>query len=387
VTSSNKQAQVDYWCALGLAWQGLTGSVVLLRQLREVGVQGVWHASRTTLLAWGMDERVAQVFLEARGCFDGSEAKADLQRGGQRFIPYGVPSYPSELYQLEYPPAGVFVRGRPEVMERLMGIPRITVVGTRRATAEGLEAAKSFAAGLAKRGIGVLSGMALGIDAQAHKAALQAGGTTAAVLGCGADVIYPPRHRWLYDKITDTGLVVSELPPGSHPTKWTFPHRNRLLAALADAVLVVEGSNTSGALQTARWALELGRPVFSVPGSIFKECSEGCNALIYDGASPALRADVLVEDFLRATRMERGGRGPAESARAARGEQLRLDGLAGSEGADHRVLRVLRDGPRSVDALVSLTGLSVREVSASLGRLEMCGAVARAGTGMFLRAP
>jgi DNA processing protein len=199
--------------------------------------------------------------------------------------------------------------------------------------------------------------------------------------------VYPARHRWLYDKIVDTGLVISELPPGSHPTKWTFPHRNRLLAALGDAVLVVEGCNTSGALQTAKWALELGRHVFSVPGSIFRESSEGCNSLIYDGASPALRADLLVEDFLKATSIVRGGRGIVQPARAAVGEQMELGGIAASGGVDPRILLALKNGPRSVDALVSLTGLSVREVGASLGRLEMRGEVTHAGTGLFLRAP
>jgi DNA processing protein len=379
------QAAADYECALGLAWQGLTGTVVLLGRLNEMGVQDVWHASRATLLAWGMSDPAVEVFLEARRGFDESQAMAVMKHGGQGFIPYGSPAYPRELYQLEYPPAGLFWRGRSEVVESLRRIPRMTVVGTRRASAEGLEAARSMTAGLAKRGVGVLSGMALGIDAQAHKAALQEAGTTVAVLGCGADVIYPPRHRWLYGKIIEAGLVLSELPPGARPTKWTFPHRNRLLAALSDAVLVVEGCNTSGALQTARWALELGRPVFSVPGSIFKESCEGCNALIYEGASPALQADVLVEDFLWATRIERGGRGPTNPPRETAGEQLRLDGMAKPEGADNEVLHVLKGGPTSVDDLVSLTGLSVREVSASLGRLEMQGAVTRAGPGMFLR--
>jgi DNA processing protein len=385
VTLWSGRAGQEQTCALGLAWQGLTGSVTLLKQLREAGVQGVWRASRKELAAWGLTECALGAFVTAREGFDRAEAQAILERSGQCFMGYGSQSYPSALYQLEFPPAGLFLRGPVEAMERLMQMPRMTVVGTRAATAEGIEATKSFAAELAERGIGVLSGMALGIDGQAHKTALQARGITGAVLGCGADFIYPPRHRWLYGRIVEAGVVLSELPPGSPPTKWTFPHRNRLLAALADGVLVVEGSNTSGALQTARWALELGRPVYCVPGSIFRESSEGCNSLIYDGATPALRADVLVEDFLWDTRMQRGGRGPAEPARAAAGEQMQLNGMAGTEDTDRAVLKALGGGPCSVDGLVSLTGLAVREVSATLGRLEIHGAVARAGPGLFLR--
>ncbi len=385
MTSWSGNAGEEYTCALGLAWQGLTGSVALLKRLKEAGVQGVWSASQKELVAWGLAGQALDAFLADRQGFDSAEAQAILERTGQCFVGYGSPSYPHALYQLESPPAGLFLRGPLEIMERLMQMPRMTVVGTRGATAEGIEATKSFAAALAERGIGVLSGMALGIDGQAHEAALQARGITVAVLGCGADFIYPPRHRWLYERILDTGIVLSELPPGCRPTKWTFPHRNRLLAALADGVLVVEGSNTSGALQTARWALELGRAVYCVPGSIFRQSSEGCNSLIYDGATPALRADVLVEDFLSDTRMQRGGRGPAEPMRPAAGEQMQLDGMAGTGDADSIVLKALGGGPRSVDGLVSLTGLAVREVSATLGRLEMRGAVARAGPGLFLR--
>lgn len=263
----------------------------------------------------------------------------------------------------------------------------MTVVGTRKATMEGVEAAKAFSAELCDRGIAVLSGMALGIDGQAHAAVLDRGGLTVAVLGCGADVIYPPRHRWLYNRIVSHGLIVSEFPPHSQAMRWTFPQRNRLLAALGDAVLVVEAGNTSGALQTTRWALDLGRPVFAVPASIFRSSGEGCNSLIYDGARPALDPDILVEDFLGCTRMERGGRVSRESTRVAIGEQRGIPGVASATGPGARVLEALREGPASIDGLVTVTGLSVREVSSALGELEIDGAVVRAGTGLFLRPP
>jgi DNA processing protein len=377
----------DHDCALGLAWLGASGSTLLLRWLAELGAQAIWGASRHTLLRWGMGQGAVRVFLEAKQRFDIAEARTALSRTRQHFIPFGSPLYPAELSQLESPPAGLFVRGSLEVLDRLTRIPRITVVGTRRATSEGLTATEGFAAALSRRGIAVVSGMALGVDGRAHRAALEGGGSTVAILGCGADVVYPPRHQWLYDKILRAGVVASELPPGSHPTKWTFPHRNRLLAALGDAVLVVEGSNTSGSLQTARWALELGRQVFTVPGSIFNEASEGCNALISDGAFPALRPETLVEDFLRVTRMERGERGVSDPSRVAIGEQMPLPAATLVHGPRLRVLEVLGSGPKSVDGLVTLTGLSVREVNAALGELEIHGVVCRAGPGMFLRGP
>jgi DNA processing protein len=387
VTPSIESSGGEYDCALGLAWSGMSGNSLLLTRLIEVGAKGIWGASRATLLGWGISERAAGAFVEARQRFDPSEARAALHHAGQQFIPFGSPLYPPELWQLGSPPVGLFLRGSREVWDSLMRMPRITVVGTRRATAEGLMATEAFVAALSRRGIAVISGMALGIDARAHKSALDHGGPTVAVLGCGADVVYPPRHRWLYDRILRSGMVASELPPGSHPTKWTFPHRNRLLAALADAVLVVEGSNTSGALQTARWALELGRQVFCVPGSIFNEASEGCNSLIYDGGFSALRPADLVEDFLRVTRMERGERCALEPTRVAAGEQMPLAGVSPFDGASARVFEALRPGPRSVDGLVTVTGLSVREVSTALGEMEIRGLVCRGGPGIFLRAP
>lgn len=387
MSRSTDRSRREYVCALGLAWLGVSSSVSLLRALQLDGAQGVWNATRTTLLSWGMAERAATAFLNARRCFNPQEAEAVLLRTGQFFVPYGSDLYPAELCQLASPPAGLFVRGPRKAVERVLQIPRFTVVGTRKATAEGLAAATGFVTALARRGIAVISGLALGIDAGAHRAALESGGATVAVLGCGADVVYPPRNRWLYERIASGGSILSELPPGANPTKWTFPHRNRLLAALGDAVLVVEGSNTSGALQTARWALEMGRPVYSVPGSIFKEASEGCNSLIYDGATPALRPEVMVEDFLEVTRMQRGQRSTCEPARAAPGEQMEFCTGAETEGPRVRVLAALETGPNSVDGLVTCTGLSVREVCAALGGLQVARLVDRAGPGMFTRAP
>ena len=373
--------------ALGLAWFGLSGGSCLLTLLKEVGPLAIWRASEETLMKWGVGAQAAGLFGEGRAHFDGAKIAALLAEMDMQFIPFGSGLYPAELCHLEHPPAGLFVRGPSHRWKGLLETPRITVVGTRKATPDGLRAAEAFVQGFCGRGISVISGMAFGIDARAHKAALDVGGSTVAVLGCGADVVYPRNHCWLYKKLVETGVVASELPPGSPPTRWSFPRRNRLLAALGDAVLVIEGSNASGALQTAKWALDLGRPVFSVPGSIFKEGCQGCNTLLYEGATPALRPEVTVEDFLKETRMVRGTREAPGTDRVAKGEQcaLRLEGAL--ESRSRQVLEALTTGPASVDRLVELTGLAVREVCVALGELEVGGAIRRGDPGMYLRAP
>jgi DNA processing protein len=209
---------------------------------------------------------------------------------------------------------------------------------------------------------------------------------TAAVLGCGADVVYPARHRALYGLIAEKGLIMSELPPGAPPSRWTFPNRNRLLAALGDAVLVIEGAVTSGAMQTAEQAAHLGRPVFAVPGSIYADGHRGCNLLIRDGGVPALEPEVAVEEFLLQTRIERGERRPPEPERASstgRQDPLRDLAVAGREA----VLEAMAEQACSVDALVLRTGMAARRLTAALAELELAGLVARAGPGLYIRAP
>jgi DNA processing protein len=230
----------------------------------------------------------------------------------------------------------------------------------------------------------VVSGLALGIDGRAHQATLDAGGITVGVLGCGADIVYPPRHRRLFEQMELDGVVLSELPPGIPPARWTFPHRNRLLAALGDAVLVVEGSRRSGALQTAEAALELGRPVFAVPGLITGESHQGCNWLIYDGAAPAVDSSVTVEEFFLRTRIERKDRSLAVRKIADLGSSE--PARAGSP-SHAPVLEALSDGACSVDGLVSRTLLEARQVTVALSELEIRGLVVRSDLGLYIRAP
>lgn len=385
---AGREERKHYEAALGLAWMSQSGCHSLLKLLTREGALGVWQASVETLNGWGILPRVISNFLARRQAFRVEEAEAAIAGSNLRFVPFRSPGYPKELEDLELPPAGLFVRGSEEPLARLSAMPRVAIVGTRRATVYGKRVTEVFSGAFATSGVVVVSGMALGIDSTAHDAAMQAGGITVAVLGCGADVIYPPRNRWLYDRITAGGLVVSEMPPGARPARWTFPHRNRILAALGDAVVVTEAPRASGALQTVSWALSLGRPVFSVPGPVLSDNHRGCNTLLYDGAHPAVDYSVTVEDFLQQTRIQRRGRGPDEVN--CRGRRcVGTDALSGGdyEARGEMVLRVLEHGPASVDGLMKPTGLEVRELTAVLARLELAGVVQRAGPGIFVRAP
>jgi len=377
--------------ALGLSWLCAGGISSLLRLLSRRGPMAVWRAPRRRLVEWGIDPSTATRFEAKRQEFALDEAEAVLRERNIAFLPYGSAGYPRELMQLELPPAGLFARGPESALSRLLSVSRITIVGTRKATTYGLRAAEVFATAFVGKGVAVVSGMALGIDGRAHQATLDAGGLTVGILGCGVDVVYPSRHLGLYEKIREEGVILSELPPGTPPARWTFPRRNRLLAALGDALLVIEGSLISGALQTAGWSLDLGRPVFVVPGPISIECHKGCNQLLYEGAGPAIDPCVTVEDFFLQTRIhtcEYGRAGAGEDATPIVGGQMGLfDRSAPKQPGADSILKALGDGPCSVDRLIDSTGLSARQLNIALGELEIVGLVARAGPGQFIRAP
>jgi len=389
--ASSRAAAASYRGALGLAWLSDSGCHSVLRLLARQGPEDLWNASTRSLVRLGMTPGAAARFGEKRRRFVFEQAAAVLERKEIRFVPYGSHLYPQELSHLSLPPAGLFVRAHEDALERFLCVPRVTIVGTRKATFYGSRVAEAFASAFAAEGVAVVSGMALGIDACAHEATLRAGDLTVAVLGCGVDVVYPRRHASLYRKIGTTGVVASELPPGTPPSRWTFPHRNRLLAALGDAVLVVEASRTSGALQTADWALELGRPVFSVPGPVLAAGHEGCNMLLYNGACPAVEPSTTVEDFIFVTRMERGERRRVrrlkEVEARAGGRGTRSESSELLDGRKRSILDALQSEACSVDDLMERTGLPVRELTAALAELELMGRTARAGPGLHIRAP
>ena len=270
----------------------------------------------------------------------------------------GHPSYPPLVAQLHDPPARLYLRG-----ERVDALaePGVAVVGARSCSPYGAQVARMLGRELAAAGLVVVSGLARGIDGEAHRGALDAGGTTVAVLGCGIDRDYPARHAELARRIADSGLVVSEYPPGVEPAPWRFPARNRIIGALALATIVVEARERSGALITTDFALELGREVFAVPGEITAALSAGTNRLIRQGAAPLL----ATEDVLAALGIDsrRSAPPPLSAAAAA-------------------ILAVLVDGAAGMDELVRASGRPPAEVAAALVELELAGLVAE-GEGTY----
>lgn len=275
-----------------------------------------------------------------------------------RWIRPGDERYPPLLSQMASPPA-LNVRGSLETADSLA----IAIVGSRRATPYGIHVAESLAADLAARGVTIVSGLARGIDAAAHRGALAGGGRTIAVLGSGLDIIYPPEHQDLARDVEQHGAVVSQFPAGTQPLAYHFPARNRTIAGLALGVVVVEASERSGALITAGFAGDLGREVFAVPGRIGNELSRGPHGLLRDGAI-LIRdwADVvqeLPEPWRRAVRAPAAG--PAESGWTP----------AGTEAS---VLEVLRpDEPLHIEELTALVALTPGRLASALVALELEG--------------
>jgi DNA processing protein len=271
----------------------------------------------------------------------------------------GGRGYPPLLAQLHDPPARLWLRGdSADVLAR----PAVAVVGARSCSGYGAQVARTLARELAATGLVVVSGLARGIDGEAHRGALDAGGATVAVLGCGVDRDYPARHAELARRLVEAGgLVVSEYEPGVEPAPWRFPARNRIIAGLALATVVVEARERSGALITADFALELGREVFAVPGEITSNLAAGTNRLIRQGAAPLLEIDDVLDAF---------GIVAAPPARGAVAERL---GEAASQ-----VLELVAAEPRTSDQLVRETGLDAATVAVALVELELAGAAIEA---------
>lgn len=273
---------------------------------------------------------------------------------GARMIAAHEEQYPAMLRTLRDPPPHVFTLGNVALFERTA----VAIVGTRSATAYGLRTTRNIAAALASAGVAVVSGMARGIDAAAHEAALDVNGATIAVLGTGVDVPYPAKHRALHARIAQHGLVLSELPCGMRAFPGSFPRRNRLIAALARAVIVTEAPVKSGALITANVANDIGRDVGMVPGNIDSPASEGSNRLLRDGATPILSiADALAL----------GGISPDAAA------TVRPNAAEVTEDAQLLWRALSASGPLSADALARAGGLEARRAGPALAALEIAG--------------
>ena len=285
-------------------------------------------------------------------------------RLGLAVLTIGSESYPDLLGHIIDPPIVLWVKGSVDVLQE----PQVAVVGARAASPSGLTAARQLGHDLASAGLTVVSGMARGVDGAAHAGALDGAGHTVAVLGCGADVVYPAEHAGLARRIAETGAIVTELAPGAPPLRHHFPLRNRIISGLARAVVVIEASEKSGSLITARAALEQGRDVLAVPGPILSGRSRGCHALIRDGA----RLVDSAKDILEEIGWTRAARPPDESNKSLQISELEETMAAGES--------------YTVDDLASRTGRPAHELLAELGELELAGRVSRIAGGAFVKA-
>ena len=310
----------------------------------------------------------------------------DLQRLralGAEVFGAAEPEMPARLRAIPDCPHVLFARGD----RAALWAPQVAVVGSRRATPAGARIARRLAGALAARGIVVTSGLAQGIDAEAHRGALEAGGRTIAVLGSSLDRIYPAEHRGLAERICAQGAVVSEFPFGSRPVPWNFPWRNRIISGLSLGVLVVEAAERSGSLITARLAGEQGREVFAVPGSILNPQAAGCHRLLRDGAKLVEKVDDILEELpaeVLAT-LDSGASGPRSGAAGGSGTAIGGDAAPAPDTDEAAVLHYLGHEPASADALAERAGLAPERVYSILSSLEIGGSIRVDPAGRYMR--
>lgn len=284
------------------------------------------------------------------------------EKPGQHIITLGDTHYPPALLEIPDPPSVLYVRGNLDLLAQR----GIAIVGSRNATPQGIRTAESFAQALAAQGLSIISGLALGIDAAAHRGALAAQGTTLAVIGTGADRLYPARNKELALSIIEHGAILSEFPLGTLALAHNFPRRNRIISGLARGVLVVEAATESGSLITARLAGEQGREVFAIPGSIHSPVARGCHQLIKQGAKLVETAKDILEEL---------GNLSSSAAPSTPPPTTAADENPANAAPDP-VLAALGHDPCNLDELVERTGLSAEQLLPELLNLELCGSIA-----------
>jgi DNA processing protein len=358
------EAGLAAWLRLTLI-PGLGGQSVR-KLLAAFGLpEQVLAASRSSIASAVGDEIASRILAQA----DADAVERALEwatQPGHTVITLADVSYPRQLLEIPDPPPLLYVRGDVALLSR----PSLAIVGSRNATPQGLANAENFARAFSQSGLTIVSGLALGVDAAAHRGALDGQGSTIGVLGTGVDIFYPARNAALAARIAAEGVVVSEFPLGTPATASNFPRRNRLISGLARGVLIVEAAMSSGSLITARLAAEQGREVFAIPGSIHSPLTKGCHALIKQGAKLVESAgDVLEELGAAATLASTGG---ATSARSL-------------DPASAAVLDALGHDPCDLDTLAGRVGLTAGELSSILLGLELDGSVSCLPGGRYQR--
>jgi DNA processing protein len=285
-------SDVKYWVSFNLI-PGIGTVKFSLSENHFGSLERAWHATASELRAAGLDSKTVQKIISTRPTISPDAEMKKMERHGIKAFTWNDDAYPFRLKEIYDRPPVLYVRGSLLPQDDCS----IAVVGTRRATVYGRQVAEEICTELAHNGVTVISGLARGIDSVAHRATLDAGGRTVAVFGCGLDIVYPADHLRLAQRIIEQGALVSEYPPGTRPRAENFPRRNRIMSGMSLGVLVIEAGEKSGALITARLALEQNREVFAVPGSILSPMSRGTNSLIQEGAKLVRNYGDILEEL------------------------------------------------------------------------------------------
>ena len=348
-----------FWVGLNLIPQ--IGPVKVRRLLDHFGdLANAWQAGAHELAAAGLDQRALENLLSTRHQIDLDAEMQKIARAGVQVLTWVDSNYPTLLAAIPNPPPVLYVKGEIKPEDDWS----IAVVGTRRATRYGLEVTRQLVTDLVRNGITIVSGLARGIDAQAHRSALDANGRTIAVLGSGLDIIYPSEHASLAQEIIRHGALVSEYPLGTKPDGPNFPARNRIISGLALGTLIAEGDRNTGAHITIEDALEQGRETFAVPGNIFHQSSRGPNTMIQQGEAKLVTCASEILEELNLTMV-------------AEHQQVRA--VAPESETESKLLKLLSADPVHIDDLGRETGLAIAAVSSTLALMELKGMVRQIG--------
>jgi DNA processing protein len=353
-----------YW----IAFNRVTGiGPARLRALLDVcgNVEAAWHASIQQLQEARLDRRSIENLLSARREIHPDQEYERVRAAGVTTLTWDDADYPTALRTIDASPPVLYVRGRLTSQDEWA----VALVGTRHASTYGREVAQVLASELARHGVTVVSGLALGVDTVAHRAAVEAGGRTLAVLGSGLDQLYPPQNRGLSQAIAQQGAVISDYPLGTHPDANNFPPRNRIISGLSRGVVVIEAGERSGALITARFAAEQGRDVFAVPGSILHPGSAGCNNLIQQGATPLLSVDDVLEQLNMVHLQER----------------MDVRRSVAADGQEASILALLSGEPTHIDDIGRAAAMPAATVGGLLAILELKGLVRQVAAMTYVR--
>lgn len=318
-----------------------------------------WQAPADALMQTGLSAKIVENILHTRNTLDLSVLMEQITQKNIDILTLEDPGYPPSLKEIDQPPPVLYLRGSIETRDRRA----VAIVGTRRVTAYGRQVAEDIATHLARQGITIISGLARGIDAIAHQAALKAGGRTIAVLGSGVDQIYPPEHTALAEKIIGQGAVCSDYAPGTMPDGINFPPRNRIISGLSLGIVVVEAGEESGALITASFAANQGREVFAVPGNILSPQSRGANRLIQQGAHALMSPNEILEQ-LNIDRVD---------------QEYAAKSSFPTDEVEQKLLNVMGFEPLHIDEIGAQSGYPIARVTAALTLMELKGMVRQVG--------